>query len=115
MARAFLRRVGAQQRADCYTRRVSATCLGLAELLLKLGKHLINRVQVRRVFGVAARFVQNCMLSGLQTERPGNSAERPQSFCGSGGVLGVVVGKSDVIPAKRRDVGEQLFVDDGAM
>ena len=55
------------------------------------------------------------MLSGTLGENLGNGPEWPQSVCGSSGVPVIVAGERDVLPAERRDVGEQFIGDNDAL
>ena len=68
---------------------------------------LIGRAAVSEPEGDAARFVQNCTLSGFEFEQSANIAQRPEGFEGVGGGPDVIAGQGDVLPAEGRNVGEK--------
>src|SRR4051812_40138911 len=60
-------------------------------------------------------FAQNCTLSGAGPERGGNIPEWPQAVGRLSGVPIVLARERDVLPAERRDVGEQFVGDNDAL
>src|SRR3954465_5254247 len=56
-----------------------------------------------------------CVLSGAGQERGGNIPERPQAVGWLSRVPIVVARERDVLPAERRDVGEQFVGDNDAL
>jgi hypothetical protein len=65
--------------------------------------------------GVTSPFAQNCTLSGAGPERGGNIPEWPQAIGRLSGVPIVLARERDVLPAERRDVGEQFVGDNDAL
>src|SRR3954451_9727441 len=65
--------------------------------------------------GVTSPFAQNCTLSGAGQERGGNIPEWPQAVGRLSRVPIVLARERDVLPAERRDVGEQFVGDDDAL
>src|SRR3954451_7980516 len=61
------------------------------------------------LYGVAARFVQNCTLSGPRQEHGGNTAQRAEVAGWHGGGPVVVASEGDVLPAERGDMGKQFI------
>src|SRR3982750_1532596 len=65
--------------------------------------------------GVTSPFDKNCTLSGGGQERGGTTPERPQAVGRLSRVPIVLARERDVLPAERRDVGEQFVGDNDAL
>src|SRR3954451_23324540 len=65
--------------------------------------------------GVTSPFAQNCTLSGAGQERGGNIPERPQAVGRLSRVPIVLARERDVLPAERRNMGEQFVGDTDAL
>src|SRR3954447_11969019 len=74
---------------------------------------MLNRDQLKP--GVTSPFAQTCTLSGAGQERGGNIPERPQAVGRLSRVPIVLARERDVLPAERRNMGEQFVGDTDAL